>query len=112
MTSTTARRSKYNNKKTTLDGIKFDSKKEAKRYAELKLLQKAGLITSLELQPRIPLVCNGVQIGSYIADFSYMEKGRCVVEDVKSPATKTPVYNLKKKILSTYSPPIHIHEVF
>jgi len=112
MTSTSAKRSKYRNVRTILDGITFDSKKEAVRYADLKLLEKAGLIRDLELQPRIPLICNGVKIGSYVGDFAYSERGIRIIEDVKSPATKTPVYNLKKKILATYSPPIHIKEVF
>ena len=107
------RRSKYNNKITTYDGFRFDSKKEAQRYFELKMLQLAGEISVLELQPVIPLLVNGQWIGKYIGDFSYRNKdNERVIEDVKSPATRTPIYNLKKKILATYDPPIHIQEVF
>lgn len=108
----TLRRNKFNNKKTLLDGYLFDSKKEAKRYFELKALQAAGEVWKLEMQPRIPLIVNGQKIGTYIGDFRYeLPDGTVVIEDVKSPATKTPVYNLKKKILGTYNPPIVITEI-
>ena len=54
---------------------------------------------------------NGTKVGYYIGDFQYELNGRVILEDVKSTATKTAVYNLKKKILATYDPPIHILEV-
>lgn len=99
---------KYNNKKVELDGHKFDSMKEARRYAELKLLEQAGEISDLKLQD--PFV---LQIGftdkhgkrhqaiKYIADFTYTNRaGEKIIEDVKSPATrKNPVYRLKKKMM-------------
>ena len=107
-----ARVRKYNNVKTTIDGITFDSKKEAQRYSELRLLEIGHHITKLECQPKIPLMVNGKQVGNYIGDFKYLEAGRWVIEDVKSKATITPVYRLKKKILSTYDPPINIREYF
>ena len=103
---------KYNNVRTVVDGITFDSKKEAERYSELRLLEIGNHITNLECQPKIPLMVNGKQVGNYIGDFKYRESGRWVVEDVKSKATMTPVYRLKKKILSTYDPPIDIREYF
>jgi hypothetical protein len=106
---------KFRNKKTTTsDGKTFASKKEANRYEELKLLQKYGKIKDIELQPRIPLLVNGKSIGYYIGDFRYYdnEKQRLILEDVKSPITKTPIYKLKKKILETYQPPIEIIEIF
>lgn len=103
---------KYRNIKTIVDGIKFDSKKEAHRYSELSLLEKAKKINALTLQPRIPLMVNGKKIGYYVADFQYLVNGKTVVEDVKSPATKTPLYKLKIKILSTYDPPIYVQEIF
>ncbi|NDB02614.1 MAG: DUF1064 domain-containing protein [Flavobacteriaceae bacterium] len=109
----TYRRNKYNNRKTKVDGYTFDSKKEAQRYFELKMLKLAGEISVLELQPQIPLLVNGQWVGKYIGDFSYRNKdGERVIEDVKSPATRTPIYNLKKKILATYDPPVLIKEVF
>ncbi len=90
-------RNKYGAKKTIVDGIKFDSKKEARRYNALVMLEKAGAIQNLELQPRYDLIINGKKCGFYKADFRYTEKGKTVVEDVKG--MKTPVYNLKKKLI-------------
>ncbi len=90
-------RNKYRAIKTVLDGIKFDSKKEAARYKVLKLLEKAGKITNLELQPRYDLVVNFTKCGFYKADFRYFENDKEVVEDVKG--MKTPIYNLKKKLV-------------
>ena len=107
------RRNKYNAKKTVIDGITFDSKKEAARYSELVLLEKSGHISNLRLQPEFPLMVNGTKIGKYVADFSYLTKsGNRVIEDVKSKATITSVYRLKKKILETYDPPVVITEYF
>lgn len=84
---------KYGNKKVTLDGIKFDSMKEANRYAELKMLQRGGVIKGLELQKKFILIPtqkdeNGKTIErecSYIADFVYtdVKSGKSIVEDVK-----------------------------
>ena len=107
-----ARFSKYNNVRTVVDGITFDSKKEAQRYSELRLMEIGNHITNLECQPKIPLMVNGKQVGNYIGDFKYMESGQMIIEDVKSKATMTPVYRLKKKILSTYDPPKSIREYF
>ena len=91
---------------TRADGILFGSKAEARRYQELKLMQAAGEIARLECHPRWRLVVNGVEVGSYIADFVYWTPdGRRVVEDVKGGrATMTPAYLLKKKLmLALYS---------
>lgn len=90
------KRSKYGNRKTEADGILFDSKKEADRYRELKLLEAARKIRELTLQPVYSLTVNGVVVGKYKADFAYMRAGGVVVEDVKG--FKTPVYRLKKRI--------------
>lgn len=93
--------SKYGNHKVTFDGIKFDSKKEMNRYIELKLLQRAGKISDLQLQ--VPFVLlkagNGERGVKYIADFVYLDAdGNKVVEDVKSEATKKKeAYILKRK---------------
>lgn len=89
---------KYNARKTEVDGITFDSKKEAKRYCELKLMEKAGIISELILQPRYNIEIDGQYICFYKADFSYNDENtNLVVEDVKG--MKTPVYNLKKKLV-------------
>ena len=84
---------KYGNKKIVVDGIQFDSQKEARRYSELKILEKQGVIEDLELQKKYVLIPaqkdeNGKVIEracNYIADFVYFdnEKRKVVVEDVK-----------------------------
>jgi hypothetical protein len=94
--------SKYGAKKTVVDGLTFASKAEARRYGELKLLQAAGEIIDLELQPKYDIVVNGEKICQYRGDFSYREEDasgwwQLVVEDVKG--FKTPEYKLKAKLL-------------
>jgi hypothetical protein len=91
---------KYNAVKTVVDGITFDSKREATRYQELKLLQRSGVIMALELQPVFQLfVKTGKSVGKYKADFKYFDLARkqWIVEDSKG--FRTPVYRLKKKIV-------------
>ena len=96
---------KYRNKPTEVDGIMFDSKKEARRWGELKLLEKAGGISKIKRQPEYHLSVNGVMICKYSADFEYYDHKWCperklIVEDVKSPATrKNPAYRIKKKLM-------------
>ncbi|MEC9268509.1 MAG: DUF1064 domain-containing protein [Pseudomonadota bacterium] len=93
-------RSKYGNKKTEIDGITFDSAKEARRYSELRLLERAGEISDLECHPVYPIEINGKRICKVVPDFGYLEDGRRVVEDVKSPITrKNREYRLKKKLV-------------
>ena len=103
------RHNKYGNHKVVIDGIRFDSKKEGRRYAELKLMEKAGEIKDLELQkPYVILPSffdkqgNRQTAVKYVADFVYVDKdGNTVIEDVKSPATrKDRVYRLKKKMMA------------
>lgn len=93
------KRSKYKNIKTVVDGIKFDSKKEARRYQDLKILERAGEIFGLELQPRFSIIVNGFKICTYVADFRYYEEGNPneVIEDVKG--VKTAIYRLKNKLM-------------
>lgn len=93
------RGNKYRAVKTEVDGILFDSKKEAKRYKELKLLEKAGDILDLILQPPYEIKINGIKICIYKADFQYFDKQKdaIVTEDCKG--FKTPVYRLKKKLM-------------
>jgi hypothetical protein len=93
------RENKYGAVKTTVDGYRFDSKAEAARYGDLKLMQMAGEISGLEIHPRYKLVVNDVYIAEYIADFRYQEEGRLVVEDVKSKPTMTRDYLLKKRLM-------------
>lgn len=100
----------YINKKVVVDGIKFDSKKEARRYQALLLMQRAGEISDLELQPKFELV-KGVKFSGdarakpsvrYFADFAYTDTttGKRIVEDVKSPVTKEkPSYKIKRHMM-------------
>jgi hypothetical protein len=92
---------KYKNIKTVINGITFDSKKEAAYYGILKLKQKAILIDRFEMQVRYDLVVNNVNIGFYKADFVTYKHGKVFeVIDVKSEITnKLPVYRLKKKLM-------------
>lgn len=93
-------RNKYGNRRTVTDGIAFDSKREAARYTELRLLERGGIIYGLELQKRyelIPKSKHGKALW-YIADFVYTENGQTVVEDVKG--LRTAVYRLKKRIMA------------
>lgn len=117
---------KYRNRKVEIDGIRFDSVREARRYQELKLLEKAGAIQNLELQKKYILIpaqreCNVTEgtskpkkgrvierETSYKADFTYTENGRTVVEDVKGMKTKE--YILKRKLM-LYVHGIRIKEV-
>lgn len=95
---------KYHAKKTVVNGITFDSKAEAKRYRELLIMQEAGEIDGLELQPLFLLVssfkCRGKSYRDirYIADFLYRETATntLVVEDVKG--VETEVFKIKKKL--------------
>lgn len=94
------RRSKYGALPTMVDGIKFASKAEARRYGALRLLERAGEISELELQPRFPLIVHfwdeQERIGEYRGDFAYYDRlGERIVEDVKG--FKTPLYKWKKR---------------
>ena len=101
--------SKYRAVKTEVDGIVFDSKAEAQRYKDLKLLQRAGAISGLELQPRFPVFVNGKKVCTYIADFVYFEGQKRIVEDVKG--MKTREYRLKKKLVEATYPGVEIVEI-
>ena len=102
------KKKKYNNVPDARGEIRFDSKKEARRYDELMLRLRAGRIEDLKLQPQFTLqeaytTPEGKRVRAirYVADFSYFDNDldKDVVEDVKSRATKTRVYAIKKKLL-------------
>lgn len=100
------RKLKFNNVKQEYDGKKFDSIKEKNRYQELVLIQRSGKIENLQHHVRFELIPKFEKDGvkyratNYEADFVYTDGGRQVVEDVKSPVTKShPVYVMKKKLL-------------
>lgn len=125
------RRSKYGSRKVTIDGITFDSIREGKRYKELKLLERAGIITGLQRQVKYVLIpaqresssetyTKGKNKGcpkpgklieresSYIADFVYVQDGTIIVEDAKG--VRTEAYILKRKLMLKEHG-IRIHEV-
>lgn len=105
------RRNKFGARRTEVDGISFDSAAEARRYSELVLLNKAGLIRCLELQPEYRCIVNGQIVCTYVADFRYFEGDRLVVEDVKSEPTKTALYKLKRRLVEACFPGVTITEV-
>ena len=91
---------KYGNRKLTApDGQKFDSVKEYHRWGCLRLLERAGAISNLKRQVKYELIPKqiGERACNYVADFTYMENGRLVVEDVKG--VKTDAYKIKKKLM-------------
>lgn len=102
------RKSKFNNRKVVLDGATFDSRKEARRYRELQLLERTGEISELQTQFAFVLA-ESVKFKNeprrkpavkYVADFVYIKDGRQVVEDVKSVATRKDKYfRLKKHLM-------------
>jgi hypothetical protein len=107
--------SKYKNKKITIDGMVFDSRKEYARYRELVLLQRAGQISDLQRQVKYELIpqqrINGKVVEracSYIADFVYVENKKKIVEDTKG--FRTPEYKIKRKLM-LYIHGIQIQEV-
>jgi hypothetical protein len=89
---------KYGAVKTTVDGITFDSKREASRWSELKLLEQKGEIRHLRRQVQFDLVVSGLLVTRYRADFEYTDaEGNVVTEDAKG--LKTPEYEIKKKLM-------------
>lgn len=109
--------SKYGAVKAERNGVIFASRKEARRYDELKLLEYAGVITDLECQPRFELQPKFVRDGkteraiTYVGDFSYTEDGTRVVEEVKSSATRTAVFEIKRKMFLLKYPEIKLRIV-
>lgn len=114
---------KYRNIATEIDGLRFASKKEAKRYSELKLLERAGEISHLEIQPKFKLYGRNGPIlvkskgfpkgrhATYVADFAYFcpERDKRVVEDVKG--VRTPLYIFKKACVEENYPAVEIIEI-
>ncbi|MGG5143906.1 DUF1064 domain-containing protein [Alcaligenes ammonioxydans] len=97
---------KYGNRKVTLDGHQFDSVREATRYSQLQLLERAGQIADLELQPRFELIPKQrrddgkpERACEYVADFRYTDTatGQLVIEDAKGVRTRD--YIMKRKLM-------------
>jgi len=113
---------RYNKTVVEVDNIKFDSKIEAARYSQLRILEKAGEIKQLELQPKFIIQQNcKIKLNDkvktqlmikYIADFKYIENGKIIVEDVKSKYTSSDAqYKIKRKML-VYQQEQHGFDVF
>lgn len=103
---------KYKNKKVQVDMYVFDSIAESRRYKELALLEKAGEIENLQLQPKFLLQDSFKKNGKtyrkieYIADFMYEEKGKVIVEDVKGMETKE--FKIKRKLFEYKYPNLEL----
>ena len=106
---------KYRNKKTQIGMYVFDSIAESKRYKELALLEKAGQIKGLKLQPKFLLQEGFKKNGKtyrkieYIADFMYIENGKVIIEDVKG--METDVFKLKRKMFEYKYPEFELRIV-
>jgi hypothetical protein len=102
--------SKYRNTRTEVDGVSFMSKREAKYYSDFKLMERAGEIRQLELQPKYPIVVNGVKVCTVILDFQFREKdGRLRVIDVKG--MDNPLSKLKRKLVEAHYPHVTVEVV-
>jgi hypothetical protein len=107
---------KYKSQPTVVDGIRFASKAEARRYGELKVLERAGRISGLRLQPSYELQPAFRDVRGrlhrairYVGDFAYVENGREVVEDVKGFATQA--FAIKSKMFMARYPGIELRVV-
>lgn len=96
------RRNKYGATPTEVDGIRFPSMREANRWRELCILERAGVISGLERQCKYPLRVNGELIGTYTCDFRYVENGETVVEDVKGYKGEREYKRTKKLVKALY----------
>jgi len=107
---------KYRNIKTVIDNITFDSALEGRRYSFLKMMERAGEITGLKLQPKYLLQESylhkqkRIREISYIADFEYTYNGKRITEDCKG--IKTEIYKMKLKMFQFRYPHINFYEVY
>lgn len=104
MTRLSTAGAKYHSKRTAVDGIVFDSKREAQRYTELTMMERSGYISELRRQVKYELIPSQRRNGrvversvAYVADFTYIEDGVLVVEDVKG--FRTADYIIKRKLM-------------
>lgn len=92
--------SKFRSIKKEVNGLQFDSVKEANRYITLLAWQQSGQITELETHKPLSIDINGQHVCNYEADFVYKKDGLVVVEDIKSAFTrKLQYYRLKRKLV-------------
>jgi hypothetical protein len=97
-------KNKFGNKKVVVDNIGFDSKREAARYNELKLMRNAELISSIDVHPVYPIYIKDMKVCDVVLDFAYtiFKDSVPVHEDVKSPGTNTALSKLKRKMVEAY----------
>lgn len=96
-TSFNGRHGKYNAVAVKTDEGRFDSKMEYRRYLDLTMMERAGVISNLRRQVKYPIVIDGVLVCTYVADFVYLQDGQEVVEDSKG--YRTPEYRQKKRLM-------------
>ena len=89
---------KYHAKPVIIDGVHFASQKERRRWEQLKLLERAGQITELRRQSRFPIHIGDQLITTYVADATYREGGKLIVEDAKGVLTD--VFKIKSKLMA------------
>lgn len=100
---TKPKRSKYGAQKTMVDGILFDSKREAAYYSELKIREKAGEVSGVALQRPFPIIINGQSVGKFLSDFAFIDHAqddRLRVVDVKG--YDTPLSRFKRKCVEAF----------
>jgi hypothetical protein len=90
---------KYGARACVVNGIRFPSRREANRYSELRLLERAGKIAHLETQVRLPLEVNGMLISHYVADFKYFDTDARLIVHEDAKGFPTDIYRLKKKLV-------------
>lgn len=94
-----SRNGKYNAQRQVVDGITFMSRREAREYAELRLLEKAGHIEGLILQPKFPIQIGGMKVCTVIADFQYLDKETGETRVVDTKGFDTSISRLKRKLV-------------
>lgn len=112
-------RNKHNARAVRIDGLRFDSQREAARYGELRLLESAGEIRDLVIHPRYVLqerfkdAHSGKWIRqvTYTPDFAYVENGRKVVEDVKGPSTMTDAFSVRRRWFQKQNPDVEFRVI-
>lgn len=96
------RRSKYGNRKVVKNGETFDSVREYERHLVLLDMQKHGEITGIMRQVSFDLIVNRIKVGKYVADFTYVQRSKVVIDDAKG--VQTPVFKLKWAIMKAINP--------
>lgn len=91
------KRHKYGAKPVVIDGVRFASHAEGRRYVALKMLERVGQITNLELQPAFPIIVNGIKVAVWKGDFAFFDGNRRRVIDVKG--FSTPLFKLKRRLV-------------